>query len=243
MGNVIMVSSGKGGTGKSTFSVFCAEALAQLGSTALVVELDSGLRSVDVISGVYGNAVYDLEDVLTGRCEPEKAVIQSPRNENLFVMCAPYNSDVVQVDKFVDLCFALSQKYDYMIVDTAAGLSDEFYAAASVAMRAMVIATPDPVSVRDARIVADRLRDLSVQDVRLVINRLSPSHIKNKIIPDLDFCIDHVGAQLIGVIPDSPVIAVAPTCGAGLPDKSIEKKIFQNIAKRIGGNDVPLAIY
>ena len=193
MGNVIMVSSGKGGTGKSTFSVFCAEALAQLGSTALVVELDSGLRSVDVISGVYGNAVYDLEDVLTGRCEPEKAVIQSPRNENLFVMCAPYNSDVVQVDKFVDLCFALSQKYDYMIVDTAAGLSDEFYAAASVAMRAMVIATPDPVSVRDARIVADRLRDLSVQDVRLVINRLSPSHIKNKIIPDLDFCIDHVG--------------------------------------------------
>lgn len=243
MGNVIMVSSGKGGTGKSTFSVFCAEALAQLGSTALVVELDSGLRSVDVISGVYGNAVYDLEDVLTGRCEPEKAVIQSPRNENLFVMCAPYNSDVVQVDKFVDLCFALSQKYDYMIVDTAAGLSDEFYAAASVAMRAMVIATPDPVSVRDARIVADRLRDLSVKDVRLVINRLSPSHIKNKIIPDLDFCIDHVGAQLIGVIPDSPVIAVASTCGAGLPDKSIEKKIFQNIAKRIGGNDVPLAIY
>lgn len=243
MGNVIMVSSGKGGTGKSTFSVFCAEALAQLGHTAIVVELDSGLRSVDVISGVYGNAVYDLEDVLTGRCEPEKAIVKSPRNENLFVMCAPYNSDVVQVDKFVDMCFAISQKYDYMIVDTAAGLSDEFYAAASVAMRAMVIATPDPVSVRDARIVADRLRDLSIQDIRLVINRLSDSHIKKKIVPDLDFCIDHIGAQLIGVIPESPVITVSSTCGAALPYKSLEKKIFQNIAKRISGDDVPLAVY
>lgn len=243
MGNVIMVSSGKGGTGKSTFAVFCAEALTQLGSTALVIELDSGLRSVDVISGVYGNAVYDLEDVLTGRCTPDKAVVQSPRNDNLFVMCAPYNSDVVQVDRFVELCFALSQKYDYMIVDTAAGLSDEFYAAASVAMRAMVIATPDPVSVRDARIVVDRLRDMSVQDIRLVINKLSPSHIKNKIVPDLDFCIDHIGAQLIGVIPDSPVVAVSSTCGTALPPKSVEHKVFQNIAKRITGNDVPLAIY
>lgn len=243
MGNVIMVSSGKGGTGKSTFSVFCAEALAQLGYTALVVELDSGLRSVDVISGVYGNAVFDLEDVLTGRCEPEKAIVRSPRNENLCVMCAPYNSDVVQVDKFVDMCFAISQKFDYMIVDTAAGLSDEFYAAASVAMSAMVIATPDPVSVRDARIVVDRLRDLSVQDIRLVINRLTPEHIKKKIIPDLDYCIDHIGARLIGVIPESPNIVVSSTCGLELPEKSIEKTIYQNIAKRISGNDVPLAIY
>ena len=243
MGSILMVSSGKGGTGKSTVAVYTAEALAQLGNSVLVIELDTGLRSVDVISGCYGSTVYDIEDVLLGRCEPSQAIVKSPHDDNVFVMCAPYSSETIPLERFVDLVTALAQNYDYMIVDTAAGIGNAFYAATAVAMRALVIATPDPISVRDARIVVDRLREQSVPDIRLIINRLQPSHITTGVIPNLDYCIDNIGAQLIGVILESPDVTFASARGLALAPRSEARRIFGNIAKRIGGDDVPLLVY
>lgn len=243
MGVIYMVSSGKGGTGKSTVSVYTAEALAAEGHSTLVVELDSGLRSVDVISGVYGSTVYDVEDVLLGRCTPQQAIVKSPHIDNMSVLCAPYNSKTIPLQRFVDLCAALAEKYDYIIIDTAAGLGDAFFAGAAVAMRALVIATPDPVSVRDARIVVDRLREQQIIDIRLIINKLTPAHITNKVVPNLDYCIDHIGARLIGVIPESTDIIFASARGLALGESTDARKIFCNIAKRIDGADTPPLIY
>lgn len=243
MGTIYMVSSGKGGTGKSTVSVYTAEALAQAGNSVLVIELDSGLRSVDVISGVYGHTVFDIEDVLLGRCTPAQAIVQSPRHDSLYILCAPYNSKTIPLARFVDLCTALASDYDYLIIDTAAGLGDAFFAASAVAMRALVIATPDPVSVRDARIVVDRLREQSIHDIRLIINKLQPSHISTGVVPNLDYCIDHIGARLIGVIPDSSDIIFASARGMALEKNGDAAKVFVNIASRIGGSDTPLLIY
>ena len=243
MGISYMVSSGKGGTGKSTISVYLAEALARAGSTSLVIELDSGLRSVDVISGVYGHTVYDIEDVLLGRCTPAQAIVQSPRYSNMNVLCAPYNSKTIPLQRFVDLCNALAQNYDYLIIDTAAGVGDAFFAASAVAMRALVIATPDPVSVRDARIVVDKLREQQLNDIRLIINKLQPSHITTGVVPNLDYCIDHIGARLIGVIPDTTEIVLASAHGTALKHGSVPDRVFDNIAKRVAGEDTPLLIY
>ena len=118
----IMVASGKGGTGKSTVSVLLGARLAAKGRRVLLVELDSGLRSVDIISGVYGKTVYDIEDVLCGRCSGEKAVVESPLYPGLSVISAPYEGGAVTVEGLRALCRAMGSFFDYLILDTAAGM-------------------------------------------------------------------------------------------------------------------------
>lgn len=241
MGTISMVASGKDGVGKSTVAVFLGNALAQMGDSVLVVELDSGLRSVDVISGVYSKIIYDIYDVLNGNCEPKKAIVQSPLNDNLYVLSAPFNNGSLPVDRFVRLCTALADTFDQVIIDVAAA-PGAIVAAAAVAMRGIVVSTPDPISVRGSKVVVDRLLDQSIQNIRLVLNRVVPERIYRGIVPNLDFCIDNIGARLIGVVPELDEIALACAGIAPLPKNSEAAQVFSNIAERFKGNDVPLLI-
>jgi septum site-determining protein MinD len=109
-------------------------------------------------------------------------------------------------------------------------------------MNALMVATPDPAGVRDARIVSDRLKDMALPNMRLLLGRVNPSRIFEGIVPDLDFCIDNIGLQLIGVIPEDDEIAVASAMGVPLEDRTLAKSVFSNIAERLYGNDVPLAV-
>ena len=193
----IMVCSGKGGTGKSTVSVLLGACLARLGRKTLLVELDSGLRSVDIIAGVYGRTVYDIEDVLCGRCEGAKAVVPSPLYPGLSVISAPYEGGAVEAAPLGRLLTAMRPYFDFILLDTAAGMGAPFTAASTVADKALLVLTPDPVALRDGKIVADRLlaggRPQSA--VRLVMNRVRrESFGKNAAVADLDECIDTVGA-------------------------------------------------
>ena len=129
----IMVCSGKGGTGKSTVSVLLGACLARLGRKVLLIELDSGLRSVDIIAGVYGRTVYDIEDVLCGRCEGAKAVVPSPLYPGLSVISAPYEGGAVDAAPLGRLLVAMRPYFDFVILDTAAGMGAPFTAAAAVA--------------------------------------------------------------------------------------------------------------
>ena len=141
---IVMVASGKGGTGKSTLSVMLGARLAAAGGKVLLIELDSGLRSVDIIAGVYGKTVYDIADVLSGRCEGAKAVVASPVYPGLSVISAPYEwSGTVQPAALKKLLDKLSPVFDWVLVDTAAGLGAPFKAALAVSETVLLVLTPD----------------------------------------------------------------------------------------------------
>lgn len=238
---VIAFVSGKGGTGKSTTSVLVGGALAALGKSVLLVELDSGLRSVDVIAGVSGQTVFDIEDVLSGRCEPNRAIVQSSVYNGLSVISAPYAGGVITTKGLRVLCNKMRSHFDYILIDTAAGLGAPYQAAVAVANRVVLVLTPDPVALRDGRLITDELDTPGDGAVRLILNRVNPAQISAEgILRDLDEAIDIVGARLLGVIPESPAILKAAVTGTPLPANKLEKKVYDAIAYRITGHDVPL---
>ena len=242
-GKVIMIASGKGGTGKSTAAVYIGAQLAAMGRQVLLVELDAGLRSVDIISGVYGRTVYDVEDILSGRCIPEKAVVESPLYPGLQVISAPYSGGDVSAAPLVKLVEALSKHLDYILLDTAAGMGAPFVAAAAVSRLALLVLTPDPVALRDGRIVADWLYTHSKAVPRLVINRVDPARQYRSAVPDLDECIDTVAAQLIAVVPESSQLQQCAAKGQALPADTLAFRAVDNLARRLLGQRVPLALW
>lgn len=242
---ILMICSGKGGTGKSTVAVLLGAQLAARGKKVLLVELDSGLRSVDIIAGVYGRTVYDIEDVLCGRCEGEKAVVESPLYPGLSVISAPYEGGDVQPAPLSALCGAMRPYFDFLLLDTAAGMGAPFRAAAACAERALLVLTPDPVALRDGRIVADRLiaDGMEAGRLRLVVNRLTRASLgKNAPVFDLDECIDTVGVQLLAVIPESPALRQAAANGAVLPAGCPAALAGAAMAGRLCGERIPLTL-
>ena len=236
-----MLASGKDGVGKTTLAVFIGAAFAMSGESVLVVELDNSFRSIDVVSGTYGKLLYDINDVLSGKVEPKGAIAKSPISEKLSVMSAPFNPSMLPVEDFIRLTTALSEEYDHLIIDAAA-TSGAIISAASCAMRALLVTTADPVNVRNSKQIGDMLREYAVHNVRLIINRVIPSRVQSGIVPSLDFVIDSVGAQLIGVVPELSDIALASSGVTALPKNSLSMRIFNNIAERMRGNELPLLI-
>lgn len=239
---VIMIASGKGGTGKSTVAVLLGSRLAAAGHPTLLIELDSGLRSVDIISGVYGKTVYDIEDVLCGRCSGEKAVVESPLYPGLSVISAPYEGGEVKTESLQALCSAVGGCFDYLILDTAAGMGAPFQAARSCADQALLVLPADPVSLRDGRIVSDALYAGGLRDIRLVLNRVGPRTFRTGAVRDLDECIDTVCAQLIAVLPESAEVQLAAARSTALPADCLAFTAVDRLAQRVLGKRVGLAV-
>ena len=238
----IMVASGKGGTGKSTVSVLLGARLAAHGKKVLLIELDSGLRSVDIISGVYGKTVYDIEDVLCGRCNGEKAVVESPLYPGLSVISAPYEGGAVTKEALQKLCLAMEPFFDIIILDTAAGMGAPFQAAKACATQALLVLTPDPVALRDGRIVSDALFNSDMPEIRLIVNRVAHKTFQQGAVRDIDECIDTVCAQLIGILPESPELQIAAAKGTALPADCLAFTAVDNIARRLEGERITLAV-
>lgn len=239
---IMMIASGKGGTGKSTLSVLIGAALAATGRRVLLIELDSGLRSVDIIAGVCGKTVYDIEDILSGRCEADKAVVESPVYPRLSVVSAPYAGGEIREHALRVLVGKLAEVFDIILLDTAAGMGAPFCAAKAVAHTGLIVITPDLVTMRDGRLVADEMLAADVGEVRLIINKVQVGRGTANPIKNLDECIDTVGAQLLGVVPDSRRIAMAAACGEALAPGTTEKKVLDFIAARLLGEDAPLIV-
>lgn len=241
MGTVSVITSGKGGAGKSTVTAGLGCALARLGYKVLLLDGDAGLRSLDLMLGIGGNAVYDMSDIFAGQCEPIRAIYPSPVCSNVFVVPAPVSLErMCSPDDMRRLCNGFARYYEHVLIDCPAGIDRGFSCAAAAAERALVVTTPDMVCARDAQIVSRLLEDRQIP-ARLIINRLRPAPVMAGKMPDVDEIIDTAGLQLLGILPEDEAVAVANANGLPLPSDCNASFCFANIARRYLGQTVPLA--
>ena len=243
MGEVIVVTSGKGGTGKSTTCAALGVAIARRGKSALLIDTDCGLRCLDLLLGVSEKILFDLGDVLMGNCEPLKSIYPVSGFANkLSVMPAPNSVDSYGLlNDLSRLVKGLSAYYDYVLIDSPAGLDIGFKATCAVADMVLVVVTPEPSSIRDGEKTAQHLfRDIECP-VRLIINRFKRALLKNQAAKNIDAIIDKIGVQLIAVVPDDKSVSMTVAVGKPLPEKSPAGAAFSRLADRIQGANIPFS--
>lgn len=243
MGKIEVITSGKGGVGKSTASVILGYYLKKAGKKVIILELDVGLRSLDIMLGAENETSYDLSDILSGECEPYKAIRTSEAFGGLQFISAPGTVDFeVNGERFTALCMALRRNYDYVIVDSPAGIGELFKISCSVADEALIVTTPDMVCMRDAGNVSDILLDMGVKNQRLIINKLCRASFKKSAVADLDEVIDTAGVRLIGVIEQDDELMHFVSSGKMPKVDSDVLREFENTAQRIDGKEVPVYV-
>lgn len=243
MGEVYVITSGKGGVGKTTTTANIGTALAMNGCHVVLVDADIGLRNLDVVMGLENRIVYDLVDVTHGRCRLRQALIRDRRFENLYLLPAAQTKDknAVSPDQMKELCEELKKESDYIFVDCPAGIEQGFRNAVSGAERAIVVTTPEVAAVRDADRIIGLLEAAEVQNPLLVINRIRPQMVKSGDMLDVEDVIEHLAIDLLGIVPDDESIIVSTNRGepAVLNDHSKAGKAYRNISRRIAGEEVP----
>lgn len=237
MAEIIVVASGKGGSGKSSFVTGVSRALAAMDKKVLAIDCDIGLRSLDLLFGVTENVVFDWGDLLLDRCTAEQALISG----EIDLLAAPRSFyDEFTPDAVAKLFKSFSEDYDYIFIDSPAGIDRGFQLAAAAADKAIVISTPDNVCVRSCSRAFDELRRLKIEDVRLIINMFEVKPVCKKKLLNIDQCIDETGVQLLGIIPRDINVGFCSVTGTIPGEFSPSTLAFKRIAKRITGKRVPL---
>ena len=204
---VIAITSGKGGVGKSTLTVSLGIAAASSGKRVLLIEMDVGLRGMDIMLGL-NNVVYDLGDLLEGRCNISSAIVPSPNIPELYAIVAPVLMGQIVLQDIQLLVEGLRAYFDLIFLDMPAGLGLGIRATCAVSDLALIISTPDPVCIRDGNQVVRELAARGFTSHRLIINRVNRRFIRRRVVQNLDEVIDGVGSQLIGVIPEDPEVTL-----------------------------------
>ncbi|WP_066452794.1 nucleotide-binding protein [Anaerotruncus rubiinfantis] len=241
MAQVILVTAGRGGVGKSTVTALLGGALARAGKSVLLIEASH--RSLDVMFDVADKVLFDLSDILEGRCEVAEAMLQVGATERLQLICAPMEPfDEIPLAVCEELMRALDTHFDFILVEADGHDRELLIVLTAVIDRAIIVATADPVSARDGRSVSDLLAAAGVIDIRLCVNMLPGDFLKRRTIPDLDWLIDQICAQLIAVIPYDKSMAVLHGLSQSINLSNISKMVFDNFAQRILGNYIDLLI-
>lgn len=240
MGIAIVITSGKGGTGKTTTTAALASCLAMAGMRVLCIDADAGLKNLDLCLGYPDGSVFDYGDVLAGRCSAGDAVSPHPDIRGLFFMSAPVDSDVTGLPGLVS---ELKTHYDYCLIDCPAGIGSGFREAAAGADRAILVSYPDPTSCRDCGRVVQELNALGIDDVRLIINRVRRGVLRSA-GSNLDDTVDSIGAQLIGYVPEDKAVILSSMTVSPLMLclKSSAAAAYTRIANRILGRRAPLKL-
>ena len=240
MSKTIVVTSGKGGVGKSTVTAYLGTELCELGKRVLLIDMDEGLRSLDLILGVSANTVFDVYDVICGNCTPSQAILQISDLHGLYLLPAPVKKGMINDPHHVkELCGCYSDMFDYIIIDSPAGIGDGFYLSAAAADMALVVVTPDPVSVRAGATAASLLRECTVNNIRLVINKLNTPLMRKGTFHNIDEIIDITQTQLIAAIPTDYAVTENSSKGLPLPT-SYAKDSFVRLAGRLTGQRIML---
>jgi len=249
MGEVITVTSGKGGVGKSTLSANLSVGLAQEGKKVVVIDFDIGLRNLDMILGLENRIVYDVVDVMEGRCNLSQALINDKKSKNLYFLPASQTSDkdILDREKVRKLIEELKKDFDYIVIDSPAGIESGFEHSIFLADRALIVSTPDVSAVRDAdRVIgiidAKSEKAKSGEEVQkhVVINRLSPEMVDSGNMLGVEDVLNILALPLIGVVPDDAKIISSTNKGEPIYyDKdSKAAEAYRRIAKRVLGEEV-----
>ncbi|MFZ5753736.1 MAG: septum site-determining protein MinD [Bacillota bacterium] len=244
MGEVIVITSGKGGVGKTTTTANIGTGLAAMGKKVVLVDTDIGLRNLDVVLGLENRIVYDLVDVANGHCRLKQALIKDKRFDNLALLPAAQTKDktAVKPEQMEVLCQQLKEDFDYVIIDCPAGIEQGFKNAIAGAEKAIVVTTPEVAAVRDADRIIGLLEAAELRNPKLIINRIRPKMVKKGDMMDINDMIDILAIDLIGVVPEDEAIVISTNKGepAVLDMNSWAGQAYRNIAKRITGEEVPL---
>ena len=243
MSRIIVVTSGKGGVGKTTTTANLSMTLARRGRKVAVVDADFGLRNLDLLLGLENRVVYTAIDVIAGQCRLEQALVKDKRQPNLVLLPAAQNrtKDAVNPDQMKQLVMALAQAYEYVFVDCPAGIEMGFQNAIAAAREAIIVTTPEIAAVRDADRVVGLLEANNIKKIQLVVNRIRPAMVQANDMMTVGDVQEILAVPLIGVVPDDERVIISTNKGEPLvlsETPSLAGSAFENIARRLEGEKV-----
>lgn len=243
MCEVIVITSGKGGVGKTTATANIGTGLARLNKKVVLVDTDIGLRNLDVVMGLENRIVYNLVDVIEGNCRMKQALIRDKRFPNLYLLPSAQTRDksAVTPEQMIKLVEELKTLFDYVILDCPAGIEQGFKNAIAAADRAIVVTTPEVSAIRDADRIIGLLESNGLKKIELLINRLRMDMIARGDMMSVDDVLEILAVNLIGAVTDDESIVVSTNHGEPLAgDDSLPGQAYLNICRRIMGEKVPL---
>jgi septum site-determining protein MinD len=238
----ITITSGKGGVGKTTASANLAVALANLDQKVVCIDSDIGLRNLDVVLGLENRIVYDLVDVVEGRCRLRQAMIRDKRFEELYLIPAAQTRDknAVSPSDMVKLVDELRNEVDWIIIDSPAGIERGFRNSIAAADEILIVTNPDVSAVRDADRIIGIIEAEQKGPAKLIINRINPKMIQRGDMMDVNDVLDLLAVQLIGIVPEDEHVIASTNVGKPvvLDEKSKAGQAFRNISRRLMGDEV-----
>lgn len=243
MSRIIVITSGKGGVGKTTCTANLGMALAQQGRRVVVIDADFGLRNLDLLLGLENRIVYTAMEVLAGECRLEQAIVRDKRQPRLSLLPAAQNrmKEVVTPQQMQELVNMLTPKYDYILIDSPAGIEQGFQNAIAPAQEAIIVTTPEISAVRDADRVIGLLEAHNVKSIHLIVNRIRPQMVQADEMMSVQDVEEILAIPLMGIIPDDEKVIVSTNRGEPLvlaENLSLAGSEFTNIARRLHGEKV-----
>jgi len=243
-GKVIVITSGKGGVGKTTTTANLGTALTMLGRRVVMVDTDIGLRNLDVVMGLENRIVFDIVDVVAGGIKLKQALIKDKRFEGLYLLPAAQTKEktAVSAHQMKTLCYELKKEFDFVLVDCPAGIEQGFKNAIAGADEAIVVAVPEVSSVRDADRIVGLLEAAGLRKNQLIINRIRPRMVKRGDMMDIEDMIDILSVELLGVVPEDEIVIVSTNKGEPvvIAPGSRAGEAYRRIARRLNGEEVSL---
>ncbi len=243
MGRIIVITSGKGGVGKTTSTANIGMALAQLGKKVVLVDGDYGLRNLDLLLGLENRIVYTSLDVIQKECKIEQAVVKDKRQTNLGLLAAPQsrNKTAIEPAQMKELVEELSKTWDYVLIDCPAGIETGFQNSIAGAQEAIVVTTPEIAPVRDADRVIGLLEAGEIKNIKLIVNRYRPQMAATQEMMTIDDVKEILAVDLLGVVPEDKQAILASNRGEPLVlSRSLASLAYQNIAQRLEGKPIDL---